>query len=489
MENGIYSKNCITDFPSITFPTQVSMITGTYTGDYRKEFCHGVPLSNWMERDESPPFLRSYGANDFQIYKINEDLGPNCRTILEMVGEGNNTSIIQFINRGTNYFYPENKLKLIFYYLIVKKIRNITKTISKINAKLIFKLLNNFRKPKKYFANNEPPVGSLLYLFSSDILMHYFGYESQIYKQNLIHFDKIIGILIDELEKLGYLNDTAVVIASDHGNYKARKVGNLTSFFEQNKLTHYHPRKNPKGNLNLAEYGGVGFFNFKGTTNITDKYSWAHPILEELKNYGPKKINLLEKLFKIEGSQLMYYQADNNSHDKGVIHLRRIDRQTGKTYHGFIEYSGSGDNYMTKYSSEDENNDIFGYVDDEVASKFMDNKFHSTKEWMNATYHLNYPLYPDLIPRHFKNPRSSDIVLTNDESVIYSIIHGKKKRSFKNFHDIGLRKSVIVPLIIGGSNEIPCKEVAFCKITDIVPTLLKMLGKTPHKSVIGESLI
>ena len=50
MENGIYSKNCITDFPAITYPTQASMITGTYTGDYRKELCHGIPLMNWMDR-------------------------------------------------------------------------------------------------------------------------------------------------------------------------------------------------------------------------------------------------------------------------------------------------------------------------------------------------------------------------------------------------------------------------------------------------------
>ena len=56
-------------------------------------------------------------------------------------------------------------------------------------------------------------------------------------------------------------------------------------------------------------------------------------------------------------------------------------------------------------------------------------------------------------------------------------------------HDIGLRENIVVPLIMAGSNEIPMKEIPFCKTTDIVPTLLKMLGKKPHKSVIGKSLI
>ena len=46
-----------------------------------------------------------------------------------------------------------------------------------------------------------------------------------------------------------------------------------------------------------------------------------------------------------------------------------------------------------------------------------------------------------------------------------------------------------VPLIIGGSSDIPQIHVPYCKTTDIVPTLLKMLGKTHHRSVVGQSLI
>ena len=65
----------------------------------------------------------------------------------------------------------------------------------------------------------------------------------------------------------------------------------------------------------------------------------------------------------------------------------------------------------------------------------------------------------------------------------------KKKNEFIYTHDLGLRNSMIVPLIVGGSKEIPRKEINYCKITDIVPTLFNMLGKKPHKSVIGKSLI
>ena len=49
--------------------------------------------------------------------------------------------------------------------------------------------------------------------------------------------------------------------------------------------------------------------------------------------------------------------------------------------------------------------------------------------------------------------------------------------------------SVKVPLIIGGSLEIPNMELELCQTVDITPTLLDLLGIKPDLSVIGNSLI
>lgn len=489
MENGIFSKNCITDFPSITYPTHVSIVTGTYTGDYRKELCHGVPLGDWMGRDTTPPHVRSYSSKHLQIYKVNEDLGSNCQNILEMFDEGNKSSITQFISRGADYIFPENKLKVAYYYILLKYARQKMKIATRANLTVVHKLLNNFRKPKKYFGNNEPPIASLLWFMTSDILMHLFGFDSRPYILNLIHIDKVIGRLIRELDKMGYLDDTVLAITSDHGNYKADKIGNLKTFTQQNKLRDYHPRKNIKGNVDVAEFGGVGFFYFKGSNNNSQKYRWNYPTIKNLENYGPKNINLFEKLFRLEDINLMYYRDDDNLYDKGIIHLKQKDRKTGKIHSGIIEYRGSGINLKTRYSFEDPNNDIFGYNKNNISSKMINNKFHSLKEWMDATHHIDYPMYPDLIPRHFKNPRSADIIISTSGKVLFNYQHGKNSMHSLYTHDLGLRKSSIVPLIIAGSSEIPAIEISYCKITDIVPTLLKMVGKKAHKSVIGESLI
>ena len=207
-----------------------------------------------------------------------------------------------------------------------------------------------------------------------------------------------------------------------------------------------------------------------------------------MEKYGPKRINIFNELFKIDGTVLMYYRDDDNRYDKGKIILKRKDKKTRKIISGEIEYRGTGREYKTKYTSENSNGDIFGYLNDEIASKLVDNQFHSIEEWMKATHHLDYPGYPDLVPRHFKNPRSSDIIISTAGSVIYNIGHGKKKNDNLYSHDIGLRNSSIVPLIIS-SPEISLKEIPYCKTTDIVPTLLKCIGKKPHESVVGKSLI
>ena len=202
-----------------------------------------------------------------------------------------------------------------------------------------------------------------------------------------------------------------------------------------------------------------------------------------------KRINLLEKLFEINGSYLMYYRDEKNTVNKGTIHLKRKIKATGKIVTGRIEYEGIGKEYKSRYISGNNDKDIFSFMDDDLAHQLLDNKFHSTQEWLEATYHLDYPMHPDLISRHFKNPRSADIILSNDETIKFGIHHGKQKSKNLYDHDLGLRQCMAVPLIIGGSLEIPRKKVSFSKITDIVPTLLKLIGRNPHKSVLGSSLI
>ena len=183
----------------------------------------------------------------------------------------------------------------------------------------------------------------------------------------------------------------------------------------------------------------------------------------------------------------MYYRDDNNKPDKGIIHIEYLEKDSGKKRHGMIEYRGFGKDQQTKYTFE--GNGFYQYSDTEKSAKILDNKFHTLEEWLEATNHINFPIIIDQIPRYFKNPRSCDIIISTLGEYGFNYDHGVTQSASPYIHDIGIRECMIVPFIIGGSAEIPKMDLSYCKTTDMVPTLLDLLGIKPHLSVVGKSVL
>ncbi|MHA1725901.1 MAG: alkaline phosphatase family protein [Promethearchaeota archaeon] len=467
MDNGIFSKNCITSFYSVTFPCYPNIITGVYSGYFPKEGS-GIPAYHWVNRTDSPqhddkfPFIRNYNERK-GIMNIGNDLGSTVKTIFEQdKKEGNHLSALNIVSRGSHFAVPPQ-----------------------FNTEGVFKTIQEgFENPKKFFDTNEAPRITVGYVPATDSLMHEKGFDHEDYINEIIKCDEYLKKLINYLEMAGYLDSTAICIASDHGNYKAKKMFDLEPYFNQIGLVQYNPKRGT-GDFDCA-IGSVGTFNFKGNT-------WHdHPTIDQLKHFQVtgsknKAINILEILWNIPGVKYMYYRDDNNTPDKGIIHLKYKDIKTNKIHHGMIEYRGHGRNQTTKYVYESE--ELFGYSQNESASKLLDGKFHDIDEWLAATNQIDFPMIIDQLPRTFKNPRSCDIMISTCGEYCFSYEHGKTMEPHVYSHDIALKQSMTVPLLIGGSPNIPDLHIKYCKTTDIVPTLLHLLGEKPHQSVVGKSLI
>jgi arylsulfatase A-like enzyme len=349
----------------------------------------------------------------------------------------------------------------------------------------IFKIVEKaYISPKNEFQFNDVPKISVIYIAGTDKLMHEKGFDSQPYINEIINCDEGLGNLIETLKSQGYYEDTAIGIISDHGNYKAQNFFDIESYFRKMGLQQYYPKKK-QGDFD-ANMGSIGFFNFKGET------WYHHPNIAEMENFKPSgtgsnKLNLFASLWKIPGIKYMYYRDDENKPDRGILHLERKSNKTGKIIKGSIEYQGHGKNQKTKYIFDEE--ELFGYENYEVSAKILDNRYHSIDEWLAATHKIDFPMFIDLLPRYFKNPRSCDIMTSTCGEYGFNYEHGKTTSSKSYSHDIAIKKSMTVPLIIGGSLEIPELKLEYCKTTDAVPTLLDLLGITPHKSVVGTSIL
>ncbi|MHA2123625.1 MAG: alkaline phosphatase family protein, partial [Promethearchaeota archaeon] len=343
-EKGISSQACVTSFPSVTLPCYSDIITGSNSGYFPKEGS-GVPNYHWLDRADPPierrkhPFIRNYSERK-HLLKINKDVGSHAKTIFEQADDGNFLSATSFFYRGSTFTTPTEYRP----ELILKKMEEV------------------FKNPREVFSNQEIPRISVGYIPHTDSLMHGRGFDHPDYINLVLNCDKFIGSLIKTLRDIGHMEDTAICVTADHGNYKASKFYDLEPFFQSKRLKPYSPST---GNGNFdANLGGVGFFNFKGDT-------WFHhPSITQMKNYkisnmGDFRINLYEELWDIPGAKLMYYKEDENTADKGTIHLERYNRETGKKQKGRIDYIGTGRNQETKYTFENE--DLFGYAKHEKA--------------------------------------------------------------------------------------------------------------------------
>jgi len=440
-------------------------MTGTYS-DYFLIQGSGIPQYHYVRHSDPPStgnrFPKIINCGEGSLFKLNKELSPNCKTIFEQAGEGNFFSSLNFISRGSIMISPKP-------YIIEKILKNVEEV---------------FKGPKKFFENNEVPLITAAYIPYTDHLMHHKGFDHPDYINEIKKFDEGLKKIINTLKNTGYYDSTAIGIICDHGNYKAKEIVDLEPFFQQLGLIQYQPRK---GNGDFdTNFGSVGFFNFKGET-------WHHhPTNKQLREFNPsgvgkKSINLFESLWKIPGVKLMYFPDDNNKPENGIINLERLDEQSGKIYKARIEYEGFGREQKTKYTYDEI--DIFEYEKHEELEEKINKRAYTIEEWLKITNQVDFPIVIDQIPRHFKNPRSCDIIVSTIGTHGFNYEHGKTVGDSPYSHDIGLRKSMIVPFIVGGSPEIPSIKLEYCKTTDMVPTLLDLIGITPHKSVVGKSVL
>ncbi|MBD3215140.1 MAG: hypothetical protein GF311_21215 [Candidatus Lokiarchaeota archaeon] len=464
-KNGISSQNCITSFPSVTFPCYPNIITGSYSG-YFPEEGSGIPAYHWISRSDppskgkKPPFIRNYSIGS-HIWKISRDLGKNVKTVFEQAGEGNFFSSLNIVFRGS-YFSPPQKF----------------------NTENVFKNIQNaYENPTKFFSDKEVPKITIGYIPKTDELLHERGFDHPEYIGEILKCDDYLGNLITFLKSEGHYDSTAIGVISDHGNYKAEKTYDLEPFFKSKGLQPYDPKRG-KGDFD-ANFGCIGSFNFPGDT-------WHHhPNIEQMEKFTPKgsekSTNLFDILWDIPGIKLMYFRDDENTPDKGIIHIKRKNSRTGQISTASIEYKGMGKSMKTRYNIDEV--DIFGYQNNEQVNSLLDGKYYSIDQWLAKTYDIDFPMIIDQIPRFFTNPRSSDILVSTLGEYAFNYEHGKTMNDHLYSHDIALRKSMNVPFIIGGSADLPNLQLEYCKTTDMIPSLLCLLGMDPHESVVGKNLL
>ncbi len=398
---GTYS-NSTACFPAITYPAQSTILTGCYPDAY------GFPGGHWVKRAEKT--IRNYNSYK-ELDTVNEELGPT-KTLFELI-DGPTGALSIGLTRGIDHYYPTRKQIIglyIWHWLIWHRDMGI------LNKLVMNKLLDYFNKPRKFFGD-EPPRFAVAWFISSDNFLHNFGSNSEKYLSNLKDIDTRIGHLLNGkgrrkgLKELGYLDDTVILLLSDHGNYAARNWVDVAPHLERIGLSPLIPTVQD-GNFD-ATMGGLGFFTLRGET-------WMdRPTIAQMQAYGPHGRDLFKALLDLPGVQFLYYREDGNTHEKGEIHVLR--KHESGINQAVIEYNGD----LTKYIAEGK--DIFGYSNDETAMKVVDHRFHTIEEWLEHTHQVDFPMLVDQAARLFRNPHSCDIMISTCGETIFTMNTGELK--------------------------------------------------------------
>ena len=362
-DNSIKGK-CISIFPAITVPAQLAVLTGTYTDEF------SVPGMHWWDRKED--IVRTYAS--LAGWELTPTLDKHVKTMYEQIN-GNSLNLFCQVYRGATHNFPTVPrviLLYLWYFYILRA------NVIRGQEFIIQKILQAFNKPRKFFKNGEEPRLVLSWGFPSDAIMHDYGSNSKEYHEALKFLDIWFGYLIEGwkrykgLKKLGFLDETAFIFTSDHGNYKGEQVMDLAPTIYKIglkpipvKLSLRKGKASGKGlgNFDLA-VGSVGQWYFRS------KNPGERPTLDELKRFSDRKINLIEELLKIEGTNLLYHRENSYNKEKGSIKV--IRNNNGKQITGAIEYQGS----KTKLIFEGE--DVFNYDKHPNASKLLMNAIAAT---------------------------------------------------------------------------------------------------------------
>jgi len=280
-EGGLYSlarlikargvirfENCLSELPSVTLPNHTTIFTGVYPGR------HGITGNEWFDRtlDNNEPIYRrtreyvKYGAEDdpglgrswsFGGEPVHDrDLSSDVRTIYEgfeaaesVRGREARTAVVfDPVRRGADTVVNPD----IFDALISLDLIPFIDQFSGLDASAM-------KKAVKLIKSDDPPELMGIWLPGLDGWSHTHGpgtaggtddRQAEYVKENI---DPLIGMLIEALEERGLLDETVIVLTSDHGHAdasgKAEKAVDAEKFYQDLSASPYRTPLNKNGRL------------------------------------------------------------------------------------------------------------------------------------------------------------------------------------------------------------------------------------------------
>lgn len=437
LSKGKFSMG-FTCLPSTTGPANLPYLAGTLPG------LVDIPGLRWFDRANSNAILKGR-VTLMGPYPnlIDYHLGPEKKTLFDLIPKS--IAINSPINKGA------------------KRIINLKKLI-------LSKVTNNWHYIDRYGAEQLENIVSkdFGFVFANfqmiDKLSHYISPISNTTVMSYILLDKIIGKIAKILEKRQILDDTLLLVSSDHGQSKNTDHFNLHRFCKKFFDTECFPfpvRRN--FNCLVAEQGNkLGFIYLKVNSS-----SWKENCFHETIENNSKYSLFFKALLDREEVDLILTRDENNSiiiTKKGAI--------------GRISQNGK----KLKYEFERKDPINLGFE----GSFDYKSSFEVTKK-------SDYPDFLLQATQIFESDRTSDIIVIAKDNCDFRESYFQVKRLWHSYEwpqhrgggHGGISKSQFrIPIAINYDIN-----KNYLRSLDLFPTILQLLGIKNGSSDIAKSCV
>ncbi|MDY6914568.1 MAG: alkaline phosphatase family protein [Planctomycetota bacterium] len=464
VERGLYAPRAVANIPSVTLANMTSFVTGRFPGH------HGVTGINWFDRNQL--IWRNYESIAQKNTLDGDYISPN---IYDGFGGESTFSLFFQPHRGSTKFIENwTSAGPPFFFGWFEFVDRLTLWRLNIVADVA-------RKRHAW------PAITIVYLLAPDFRGYGCGVGSEQYRRALRHTDRQIGRVCGDLDRAGLLEKLTLVLTSDHGLDAVKRHFPLEKFLRREGLkiaparlweeTPFEKRLDHYRKYPVVLYGSGDRYwaiclrkPIRTGGKLLGYRPWPiRPDAEDLKAYpvAGTDVDLLALLTDQPAVDAVAYAVGPNR-----VRLRRKNGEVE-----FCQDGGQGGQISYRLIC---GTDPLGWTA-VVHKEAMDGQPLTGRQWLEATAETEFPDLPAQILAYFRARRAGDIAVFAapgwDFFNVNRAGHG------------GLRPADMhVPLLIAGHGAAKGR-LKTARTADVMPTLLKLLGRPVPEGVDGKALL
>lgn len=439
------NKTILTTFPSTTGPAYLPFLTGYSPGSCNVPGIRWFDKAHYAKKGWSLKSFRSYVG--LETLLMARDMNKGIQTVHDIYN--NSMSILSMINKGLKRGHNKTRHSRIWYYYYAHLTDRWSFVDEAINQKLLHAL------------DGEPDFVFLVYPSIDE-----YSHRSSPFHPRAVQaygdIDKLIGKVVKKLQEKGWLEETLLVLVSDHGLSETHTHFDVGPYLEEKNIKTFFYTQIFKRNFKAASMisgNGMAHLYFENEKGWGDRTTF-----EELSHTGV----LLDEFRHRSEIDLVATTGSDNT-----IHLQT------EAGHGFFTHNGQKIRY--EWDREEPLGIFEGGINQSSGEK--ENSFEMTiEESMEKTWESHYPDVFYQLHQLFSSPRSGDVILSaktgNDLRERYE--HPEHKSS----HGAICPEHMRIPFLMNYPVE---KE--FIRSVDVFPTVLKLTGKEIPEGIDGICLV